>query len=382
MSKIMRQDKYFGISSRIARWKIDTPIERWIGKKADNSNIWKRIYVYYYSIFDKKYYDKGIPLIYSLIETHKQEFLNYSISYVIRDMVYSLHRFGLSFQDYCVYGLVDRTPQNRDLYVADKLRYHYCDILNKKEIEYLMTDKYACYNAYKNFYKREMIGCYNANDKETFIDFISRHDVFIFKPINEHSGHGIKIMHSSAINPEIFFTENIKIGGFVLEELIQQGLELAAIHPQSINSVRVVTFVINGDVKIIGATLRIGCGNSYVDNAGSGGMFASVDIINGIIQTDAINYKGEHFNFHPNTGIQIVGFKLPQWSEALILINEMATNIEGTTLISWDIAYSNKGWVMVEANDNGAWRILQSNMKIGLKPILFSYMDEYFHNQK
>lgn len=378
----MKRDKYFGLSSRIARWKIDKPFERWLGHMADSSEVWKRLYVFYYKIFDNKYYRNGLPIIKSMLGVHKQVFRNYSSAYVVRDMVYSLHRFGLSFQDYCIYGLVNRTPQCRDSFVADKLRYYYCDILNAARIEQLMTDKFACYIAYKRFYKRDVVGCHNTNDKETFIDFISRHDVFIFKPINEHSGHGIKIMHSSAINPEIFFTEKIKMGGFVLEELIQQGMELAAIHPQSINSVRVVTFVINGDVKIIGATLRIGCGNSYVDNAGSGGMFASVDIINGIIQTDAINYKGEHFNFHPNTGIQIVGFKLPQWSEALILINEMATNIEGTTLISWDIAYSDKGWVMVEANDNGAWGILQSNMKIGLKPILFSYMDEYFHNQK
>lgn len=377
----MKRDKYFGLSSRIARWKIDKPFERWLGHMADSSEVWKRLYVFYYKIFDNKYYRNGLPIIKSMLGVHKQVFRNYSAAYVVRDMVYSLHRFGLSFQDYCIYGLADRTPQCRDLFVADKLRYHYCDILNKKEIEYLMTDKYACYNAYKNFYKREIIGCYNANDKESFIDFISRHEAFIFKPINEHSGHGIKIINSSAVNPEIFFREKIEDGGFVVEELIQQGDELAALHPQSINSLRVVTFAINKEVKIIGAALRIGCGNSYTDNAGSGGIYASVDTINGIIQTDAINYKGEHFNFHPNTGAQIVGFKLPKWSEALSFINEIATNIEGTTLISWDIAYSDKGWVMVEANDNGDWSILQSNMKLGLKPILFSYMDEYFINQ-
>jgi len=58
----------------------------------------------------------------------------------------------------------------------------------------------------------------------------------------------------------------------------------------------------------------------------------------------------------------------------------MATHIEGTTLISWDIAYSNKGWLMVEANDNGDWSIIQSNQKIGKKAELYSYMDEFFKN--
>jgi len=56
----------------------------------------------------------------------------------------------------------------------------------------------------------------------------------------------------------------------------------------------------------------------------------------------------------------------------------MAVNVEGATLISWDIAYSDKGWLMIEANDNGDWSIIQSNKKIGKKSELYSYMDEYF----
>ena len=375
----MKRDRYFGVSPRIARWKINTPLERFIGHRADKSESWKKIYVFYYKLFDNKYYRGGISMIKGLIETRQEDFRDYNTKYIIRDMIYSLHRFGFSFQDYCIYGFVRLTPRSRRTFVADKLRYHYCDILNKKEIEHLMTDKYACYNAYKRFYKREMIGCYNAKDKKTFIDFVSRHERFIFKPMNEHSGHGIKILNSTQINSDLFFDESISKGEFVVEELIQQGKELSLIHPYSINSLRVVTFVINRNVKIIGATLRMGCGEAFTDNAGSGGIYASVDFQHGIIQTDAVNYKGEHFNFHPTTDVQIIGLKLPKWLEALDLIEKITTNVEGTTLISWDIAYSNNGWVMVEANDNGDWSILQSNKKEGLKSVLYSSMDEYFN---
>ena len=59
-------------------------------------------------------------------------------------------------------------------------------------------------------------------------------------------------------------------------------------------------------------------------------------------------------------------------------IRQMATYIKGTTLIAWDIAFSTKGWVMVEANENGDWCLIQSNKKIGLKQQLFGYMDEFF----
>lgn len=51
----MYSDKYFGLSPRIARWKIDTPFENWLSKEADKSEFWKRMYVAYYKIFDNEY---------------------------------------------------------------------------------------------------------------------------------------------------------------------------------------------------------------------------------------------------------------------------------------------------------------------------------------
>lgn len=115
-----------------------------------------------------------------------------------------------------------------------------------------------------------------------------------------------------------------------------------------------------------------------MDNAGSGGIYASIDPEHGFVQTDAINYKGVHFNIHPDTNVQIIGYQLPKWDEALSLIHNMATNFKGTTLISWDIAYSDKGWLMIEANDNGDWSIIQSNKRTGMKEELYSYMDKFF----
>lgn len=56
----------------------------------------------------------------------------------------------------------------------------------------------------------------------------------------------------------------------------------------------------------------------------------------------------------------------------------MAMIIKDSTLIAWDIAYSTNGWVMVEANENGDWSIIQSNKKKGMKNELFMLMDNYF----
>ena len=97
------------------------------------------------------------------------------------------------------------------------------------------------------------------------------------------------------------------------------------------------------EVYILGVIWRIGAGESIMDNAGSGGMYASID--------------------HQ-------------------LVHNMATCVSGTTLISWDIAYSDRGWLMIETNDNGDWSIIQSIKKIGKKEILYTYMDKYFQYQR
>ena len=75
------KDKYFGISPRIARWKLNTPFENWLGYKADYSELWKKLYVLYYRIFDSKYYKAGIPFIKEAIKSRKEEWKNYDENY-------------------------------------------------------------------------------------------------------------------------------------------------------------------------------------------------------------------------------------------------------------------------------------------------------------
>ena len=47
----------------IASWKINSPVERWLAKKADKNNFWKHKYVNYYKRKDPVYFAKGLKLI-------------------------------------------------------------------------------------------------------------------------------------------------------------------------------------------------------------------------------------------------------------------------------------------------------------------------------
>lgn len=367
------------MSPRIARWKIDTPVENWLSFKADKSEFWKRLYVLYYRIFDSKYYKGGLKFIDRYMANFQDYWKPEEKPSVVRDMIYCLHRFGVDFQDYWSYDFVSHQDrQYRESYISDKLRYHYCDILNAPGLEALMTDKYSCYENYGKFYKREVVLCTSEADKEKFMSFASRHESFIFKPLSAHSGRGICIVRTEDTDMETFFSERVAQGDFIIEELIRQADPVSSLHPTSVNTVRVVTFVLNGQAQIFASTLRVGRGGAELDNAGSGGIYAIVDPETGVVDTDAVDHKRNHYSAHPDTGVTFKGFQLPQWDSAVEFVKEMATTLEGTTLVAWDIAYSDKGWVMVEANDNGAWRVIQSNRPSGLRDKLYCLMDAYF----
>lgn len=376
----MHKEKYFGISRRIARWKLDTLLENWLASKADNSAFFRFLYLKYYAIFDSRYYLKGRQMAYDAIKDHAvAKGWGMDDNDIIDDMIYCLHRYGFSFQDYIAFDFPRKSSLARNEYISDKLRYYYCDILNGEHIEALMTDKYKCYQTYEQYYKREILGCYCINELNKFLSFYSKNNAFIYKPLGSHSGRGIEIIQADKqFNPEGFYLQKIQDGPFVVEELIQQGYEMAQLHPNSINTLRVVSFRNADTVDILLTFLRMGVANSVVDNGGAGGIMANVNIDSGIVDSKGMDFTGAKYAIHPDTNIPIIGYQIPQWLEAKELIAQLAKHIEGTTFISWDIAFSKNGWCLVEANDCGALKGAQMTYGRGLKRELFEMMDDYF----
>ena len=375
----MKEDKYFGISNRIYPWKEMSDFESKLGDAAETNWQIRELYVQYYKHLNEDYYTKGKIIARNLFKLYYNDFSGEDFDRIYDDMTYCLHRYGLSFDDYCVFSLHRKSESQRKEYVSDKLRYYYCDILNSSEIENIMTNKYRCFQEYGIFYKREIFPLNASEDKDSFLNFIRKHPKFIYKPLSDHSGHGIVVVDSMKIDNEIWFEDKIKNSPGIIEEIVKQGEELNKLNPSSLNTCRIVTFTIKDKVYIVGGVLRMGIGNAITDNAGSGGIYAAINTKTGVVISDAKNHLNEHFLLHPTTHSLIPGFQLPQWPEALELINRMAKHRNGATLVSWDIAYSHKGWLMIEGNDNGAWRIIQSNLDIGKKKLLYSLMDQYFH---
>ena len=142
-----------------------------------------------------------------------------------------------------------------------------------------------------------------------------------------------------------------KNGTTVLEEAVIQHDKLNELHPTSVNTCRIVSILKDdGNVDIVTAYLRIGNG-MHVDNFNSGGMVVPINVETGIIEYPALDKVGSLYEIHPMTNTRIVGFKIPLWNQAKDLVKNLGKVVPEVRLVGWDIAITNKGPVVIEAND-------------------------------
>ena len=62
---------------------------------------------------------------------------------------------------------------------------------------------------------------------------------------------------------------------------------------------------------------------------------------------------------HPDTGLPIAGFVIPQWSELCDLTREAAAVFPGIRAQSWDAALTDNGPVFLEVNFGGDLNLAQ-----------------------
>ena len=159
------------------------------------------------------------------------------------------------------------------------------------------------------------------------------------------------------------------------EEIIEQGAELARIHPQSINTLRIPTVVLaDGSVRLFHPTLRVGRGDGIIDNFSAGGISALIDPETGCICSDGADKKGRRYAAHPDTGVRFDGYRLPEWDKAVAMVTTAAHMVPGNHYCGWDLAYSTHGWCMVEANCTaqmgGMQIITQTGRKADLEALI------------
>lgn len=149
---------------------------------------------------------------------------------------------------------------------------------------------------------------------------------------------------------------------YVLQRRIEQHTALAALHPRSVNTLRLVTAQRNGAVELLSAALRVGAGGSSTDNWSRGGLAAYVDADSGATRTPGVFKHGPRTTVarHPDTGVSLDGYPIPHFPEALALARRCHADLPGLRTVGWDVAITPNGPTLLEGNSEYGGSIHQA----------------------
>lgn len=204
---------------------------------------------------------------------------------------------------------------------------------------------------YSKYVKRGFMTSEGAGAEE-IAAFIRRYQKVLVKPLAETQGRGIELVEYA---PDTIdrWTEKLSSGKYLMEEYITQHPVLSQINPSSVNTIRVCTVLDDDHVAhIIGAGLRCGGAGSFVDNFHHGGIAYPIDIENGIVSgRGKTNSDNRTYARHPVTNTLMVGLKIPHWELVMQSVKEAAEMSDRIAYLGWDVAITEDGIEIIEAND-------------------------------
>ncbi len=288
------------------------------------------------------------------------------------DMIYCSIKYLAGYTDYFLFYFEDLTNEQRKTYVTRGVNTNYIKRLNNPEYYKYFRDKVLFNETFKKYLKRGYIDLTKASLKE-FEEFVKKYNTIIVKPVDNTGGFGIsKIVVDKKTDIKKLYDELINNKTTLVEECVKQHKDMNRLCPTSVNTLRIVTVNINGEVHIMLRSIRIGNGINPVDNFHSGGMFSYFDE-NGVINNIAADREGIIYKKHPTTKVDIVGFKIPYYEEAIKMVKEAAMVIPEIGYIGFDVAIGEDGPLIIEGNEFPGYDIYQSKVhlsedKKGLKP--------------
>lgn len=152
---------------------------------------------------------------------------------------------------------------------------------------------------------------------------------------------------------------------FTVQEVISCHSSVVKLHPESVNTLRIMTYRWQGELRSLPLLMRIGRGKSAVDNAHAGGMFIGISN-EGLLAPSALTEFNDRFEKHPDTGVVFQGYKIAGVPGAIDAAKRMHSLMPQMGLISWDFTIGEDGApIVIEANIRGG-SILLSQMANGI----------------
>ena len=289
---------------------------------------------------------------------------------VLIDIEVTKFLLEFSVAEYVSFHFVGTTFQQKREFLCDMERMKVILSMNDPAYFDYLDDKYQTYSLLKKYYRRKMLLVTSKEDYNKFKWFCFGKKAIVIKPYSESMGRGIRPVYLNGRKglKKKFNALCKELDSFIVEDLIRPHETIRALNPDSVNTVRVITYF-DGEKTIIHDTfMKVGKKGSFVDNGGAGGIFVSVNPETGMFKSDGCDEDGVVYPTHPDTGVRFQGYQLPDWQQARKLAMKLSTKVPGINYIGWDFTYTQKGkWVIVEGNAKTQFFGQQCTTGVGLR---------------
>lgn len=139
---------------------------------------------------------------------------------------------------------------------------------------------------------------------------------------------------------------------FLIQDLVRQHEGMSALNPDSVNTLRIVTYRKDMDVHIMYAIARIGRKGKVIDNESAGGISVKVHD-DGTLDKYAYGAPEEGLIERTDSGVKLEGYQLPSYDKVKDFVKRVHLYMPFQSIIGWDVCIDESGEpLLLEWNTN------------------------------
>jgi len=270
---------------------------------------------------------------------------------IFLDMTNCLLKYGAGYYDYQIFAFYDRTPEERATYVTRGVSKKLNQFMNDEAYTHIFDNKNEFNKCFAKFIRRGWLVIAESSKEEIRAFIEGKEEVFV-KILDGECSHGCERIRVADWPEFDALYQHIIDGGFgLLEDVVDQHPDEEALHPGSVNCLRVITMLgDDGEPHCMYVVQKMGMGDSFSD---CNCLFTRVDPETGKILYPAHSGetpKGIIYDEHPDTHIKLVGYQIPFVPEAVAMCLEAARVVPQVRYVGWDVAISREGPEFIEGN--------------------------------
>jgi hypothetical protein len=194
---------------------------------------------------------------------------------------------------------------------------------------------------------------------------------FIIKSIALEAGEGVmvcqKVGNQFIINGKEFIGRELEKelgnGIFILQKKYTSHKAIRKINDSALNTTRIVTIRNGKDIIYLTGFQSFATGGATIDSWSDGSVYAGVDIENSCLKKYAITSLSDKrpglLDVHPDSNVVFESYKIPYLMESVELCLKAHRLFYFNFAIGWDVAITDKGPVIVEANEKPGMNVVQ-----------------------